>query len=71
MLSQAVVGTLGSKLIKHSTLKCRQKMKWPLELQLKYKAKRKLEKGTAFRMGILQAFRWLVQAAVWSNALDK
>lgn len=65
---------LGFKLIRTSTLKGVQEIKWQSELQclwyyLNYKAKQKLRKGMAFRMGALQAFRWLFLAAVWSNCL--
>lgn len=38
---------------------------------LNYKAKQKLKEGMDFRMDILQACRWLVLAAIWSNCLDK
>lgn len=64
---------LGLKLIKTSVLKCMQKMKWQSELQyllyyLNYKAKKKLKKGMAFRMDILQAFRWLLWAKFGATA---
>lgn len=56
-------------------LKFMQKMKWQSELQyllyyLNYNGlttKQKLKKGMAFRSDILQAYRWLVLAAIWKN----
>lgn len=53
-------------------LKFMQKMKWQSELHyllyyLNYKTKQKLNKGVVFQTDILQAYRWLVLAAIWKN----